>query len=89
MDRSKLKRVEDYLWEIPRSYKKNMLVPGRIFALEPLLDAVTGDRSLDQLVNVATLPGIQEASMVMPDAHEGYGFPIGGVAATLHPQGVI
>ena len=89
MDKRKLVRLEDYLWEIPMDYRKNMLVPGRIFALEPLLDAVSGDRSLDQLVNVATLPGIQTASMVMPDAHEGYGFPIGGVAATRHPDGVI
>lgn len=78
-----------YLWEIPKSFNPNMRVPARIFALEPLLDEIIGDRSLNQLVNVATLPGIVKAAMVMPDVHEGYGFPIGGVAATKYPGGVI
>lgn len=66
-----------------------MRVPARILASEPLLDAIMEDRSLVQLVNVASLPGIQGASLVMPDVHEGYGFPIGGVAATCHPEGAI
>ena len=89
MHRENLIKIEDYLWEIPKSYKRNMKVPARIYALEGLLEAISGDRSLDQLVNVASLPGIVKASMVMPDAHEGYGFPIGGVAATRYPDGVI
>ena len=84
-----LNRKTDYLWEIPKTFHKNMRVPARIFAQEAILDDIIGDRSLVQLVNVANLPGIQGASMVMPDVHEGYGFPIGGVAATLHPTGAI
>ena len=82
-------KLRDYLWEIPRTFRNDMIVPARIIAFESLLDAIIEDRSLNQLVNVATLPGIQKASMVMPDVHEGYGFPIGGVAATLLPDGVI
>ncbi len=84
-----LSKIEDYLWEIPKSFHKNMLVPARVLAHEPILDDIIGDRSLVQLVNVASLPGIQGASWVMPDVHEGYGFPIGGVAATSHPDGAI
>jgi tRNA-splicing ligase RtcB len=82
-------KIEDFLWEIPKAFRPNMRVPARILASEPLLDAIMEDRSLMQLVNVASLPGIKGASLVMPDVHEGYGFPIGGVAATLHPDGAI
>src|SRR4030042_1444995 len=82
-------KISDYLWEIPKSYRADMLVPVRIFATEKLLEDILRDRSLEQLVNVTTLPGIQKAALVMPDAHEGYGFPIGGVAATLYPDGAI
>lgn len=82
-------RIEDYLWEIPKSFRPKMRVPARILASEPLLDDIMEDRSLVQLVNVAHLPGIQGASLVMPDVHEGYGFPIGGVAATSYPNGAI
>ena len=59
-----------------------MRVPGIVYASRALLPALSGDRSLEQVVNVATLPGIVEASYAMPDMHWGYGFPIGGVAAT-------
>lgn len=82
-------KLTDYLWEIPRDYHKNMRVPARVLASETLLDNIMEDRSLVQLVNVASLPGIQGASLVMPDVHEGYGFPIGGVAATTYPDGAI
>ena len=82
-------KLEDYLWEIPMSFREDMRVPARILAIEEILDNILDDRSLNQLVNVASLPGIKKASMVMPDVHEGYGFPIGGVAATLYPEGVI
>lgn len=78
-----------YFWEIPKTFHKVMRVPARILASEPLLDDIMEDRSLVQLVQVASLPGIQGASLVMPDVHEGYGFPIGGVAATLYPDGAI
>ncbi|MDH3244972.1 MAG: RtcB family protein [Saprospiraceae bacterium] len=84
-----LKKIKDCLWEIPKSYRKGMKVAGHVYAMEELLPALTKDRSLDQLCNVAMLPGIQMAAIVMPDAHEGYGFPIGGVAATRYPDGVI
>ncbi len=70
----------DVRWRIPR--RGSMRVPGVVFASESLLPAVQGDRSLEQVCNVATLPGIVEASYAMPDIHWGYGFPIGGVAAT-------
>ena len=87
--KSNLKKLEDYLWEIPLGFRPDMKVPARIYALEKLLDAILDDRSLEQLINVACLPGIVQAAMVMPDVHEGYGFPIGGVAATRYPDGVI
>ncbi|MEG3659943.1 RtcB family protein [Arenibacter palladensis] len=82
-------KKEDFLWEIPQTFRPQMLVPARVIASETLLDAIMEDRSLVQLVNVASLPGIIGASLVMPDVHEGYGFPIGGVAATLYPEGAI
>jgi len=66
-----------------------MRVPARIFADAEQFHQMAGDRSLQQLVNVATLPGIVEAAFGMPDMHEGYGFPVGGVAATALPDGVI
>ena len=89
MRKEDLIRHADYFWEIPATTRPGMRVPAHIYALEELLDALLRDRSLDQLMNVASLPGIVKASIVMPDAHEGYGFPIGGVAATRHPDGVI
>lgn len=75
-----LRRVADYVWEIPRH--EGMRVPGRIYASEPLLVKAEEDRAVLQVENVAYLPGIVEASIAMPDIHWGYGFPIGGVAAT-------
>jgi tRNA-splicing ligase RtcB len=89
INRTDIHKIEDFLWEIPKAFRPKMRVPARILASEPLLDAIMDDRSLVQLVNVASLPGIKGASLVMPDVHEGYGFPIGGVAATLYPEGAI
>jgi tRNA-splicing ligase RtcB len=89
VQKSDINRITPYCWEIPSSFKAGMRVPARIIAEEALLDAIIGDRSLQQLVNVTTLPGILKAAFVMPDVHEGYGFPIGGVAATTHPDGAI
>jgi len=83
------KKINDYLWEIPKSFRSDMKVPARIYVDEKMLDATFKDRSLDQLVNVATLPGIINYSLAMPDIHEGYGFPIGGVAAINAKEGVI
>ena len=84
-----LKRITDYLYEIPKEYREDMRVPARIYADEKLLEASFGDRSLEQLVNTATLPGIVSYALAMPDIHQGYGFTIGGVAATRYPSGVI
>lgn len=84
-----LKKITPTEWEIPLSYRADMKVPARIFATQEMLEEVFNDRSLEQLTNVATLQGIQVSAFAMPDAHEGYGFPIGGVAATLWPDGII
>src|SRR5881392_494939 len=82
-------RIGDELWEIPASARPGMRVPARVFADAELLAAIEQDRSLEQLANVATLPGIIDASLAMPDIHQGYGFPVGGVAATSVGDGVI
>jgi tRNA-splicing ligase RtcB len=84
-----IERVDDELWEIPVGAREGMRVPARLFADAELLAAIQRDRSLEQLANVATLPGIVDASLAMPDIHQGYGFPVGGVAATEVPTGVV
>ncbi len=89
VDKKDMKRIADYLYEIPKEYREDMRVPARIYADEKLLEATFRDRSLDQLVNTATLPGIVGYALAMPDIHQGYGFTIGGVAATRYPSGVI
>jgi tRNA-splicing ligase RtcB len=86
---SDLRRVGPFEWEIPVSVRADMRVPVRVFADRELLEAIGGDSSLDQAANAATLPGVVGRVMVMPDVHQGYGFPIGGVAATELPDGVI
>ncbi len=89
MEKRALRKIHDWLWEIPKSYRSDMRVPAHVYADEPMLDSMLHDRSLDQLVNVATLPGIRQWAIAMPDAHEGYGFPIGGIAAIDPAEGVI
>ena len=84
-----LVRIDETTWEIPASARDDMRVPARIFADEEILDEIAGDLSLDQLQNVATLPGVVDAAIAMPDIHQGYGFPVGGVAATELPDGVV
>jgi len=84
-----LNRLSPYLWEVPKGWRGDMRVPGRIYADEGILEAALADRSIEQLVNTTTLPGIVGHAMAMPDVHQGYGFPIGGVAATALPDGVI
>ncbi|MFQ6617057.1 MAG: RtcB family protein [Fidelibacterota bacterium] len=83
----KLKKISDYLWEIPQ--EGGMKVPGRIYASSKILKEIEKDESLKQVANVAFLPGIVGYSLAMPDIHWGYGFPIGGVAATTLDEGVI
>jgi tRNA-splicing ligase RtcB len=85
----RLERVGKVVWEISADARPDMRVPARVFADERLLGAIQGDDALEQLQNVATLPGIVEAAMAMPDVHQGYGFPVGTVAATALPDGVV
>jgi len=89
MQKTDLKKVTPYLWEIPKKHWDKMNVPARVYADEKLLEKVFEDRSIGQLINVATLPGIQKWALAMPDIHEGYGFPIGGVAAFDLDEGII
>src|SRR5436853_201881 len=80
--RGPLEKVNDCCYRIPKSYKEGMRVDGLIYADERLLEAIKKDQAPDQVANVAMLPGIQHASLAMPDIHWGYGFCIGGVCAT-------
>jgi tRNA-splicing ligase RtcB (3'-phosphate/5'-hydroxy nucleic acid ligase) len=82
-------RISKYVYEIPQSFRADMRVPARFFSEPELVKDIMGDRSLEQLVNTATLPGILKYALAMPDIHQGYGFPIGGVVATELPDGVI
>ncbi len=84
-----LKKIDDYRWEIPTSYKQGMSVPGLIFASESMLSHIWQEQVFQQVANVAFLPGIVRYSLAMPDIHWGYGFPIGGVAATRVKDGVV
>lgn len=77
-----MRQVEPFVWEIPTGHVAGMRVPARVFASESLFAKAVEDRAVEQIANVATLPGIVTAAMAMPDIHWGYGFPIGGVAAT-------
>ena len=89
MKKEDIDKVSDWLWEIPKSFRKDMRVPARFYTSEKMLDDIFCDKSLNQLVNIAALPGIINYSLAMPDMHEGYGFPIGGVAAMDAKEGVI
>jgi tRNA-splicing ligase RtcB (3'-phosphate/5'-hydroxy nucleic acid ligase) len=84
-----LRQLDATLWEIPVEAREDMRVPARVFADRALLEDILADRAIEQLQNVATLPGVVEAALAMPDMHQGYGFPIGGVAATSLPDGVV
>ena len=83
-----VKKISNTVWEIPSSYKQGMNVPVRIYATKQLLKYMD-HQVIDQITNVATLPGIINYAYTMPDAHSGYGFPIGGVAAMDLKEGVI
>lgn len=85
-----LKKIHDALFEISKAFRSDMRVPARIFVNEEMLEDIIHDNSLLQIVNVATLPGIVKHALAMPDIHQGYGFPIGGVAAfDIDNQGII
>ena len=80
-------KLDDYRWLIPQ--QKGMRVPGLIYASKEMLETIAKDNAVDQVMNVAWLPGVVGSSMAMPDIHWGYGFPIGGVAAMEAEKGVI
>jgi len=84
-----VQQIDDYRWEIPISFKAGMRVPGRIYASRELLEMAAQEEALEQTANVAFLPGIVWRSLAMPDIHQGYGFPIGGVAAMRLDDGVV
>jgi tRNA-splicing ligase RtcB len=85
----RLEKVDDYRWRIPRDKRLGMRTDVRVYATRAIIDRIAQDLSLEQAVNVASLPGIVGSSLAMPDIHQGYGFPIGGVCATDFSQGVV
>ena len=85
---SQLKQLDEYRWLVPRSLKPGMRTDALIYADRALLEQIVRDLSIEQAMNVAFLPGIVGRSLAMPDIHQGYGFPIGGVAATDITEGV-
>lgn len=89
LSRDNFVQVEELVWEIPPTFRDDMRVPARLYADEELLNTALSDNSITQLINTSTLPGIIQYAVAMPDIHQGYGFPIGGVVATRLPQGVI
>jgi tRNA-splicing ligase RtcB len=84
-----LRRIGEVIWELGRGARADMKVPVRVLADDTLVEQIQRDHSLEQLVNVTTLPGVTRFAIGMPDMHEGYGFPVGGVAGTLLPDGVV
>ena len=86
-DGIRLERVREYVWEIPK--EGDMRVPARVLASEPLLEQIGDDKTLQQLKNATQLPGITKHALCMPDGHQGYGFPVGGVGATDTENGCI
>ncbi|PIR90399.1 RNA-splicing ligase RtcB [bacterium (Candidatus Gribaldobacteria) CG10_big_fil_rev_8_21_14_0_10_33_41] len=82
-------KINNYLWEIPKTYRKDMRVPARVYTSEKMLEDIFRDKSLEQLINLCCLPGIQKYGLAMPDCHEGYASPIGGVAAIRISDGII
>ena len=84
-----IEKKDEFRWRIPKKSRPGMRVDGMVYSSEHLIEAIRQDDSLEQVANVATLPGIVGASMAMPDIHRGYGFPIGGVAAFDLDEGII
>lgn len=82
-------QINDYVWELPQGYDGRMRVPARIYGNEEIFEMAFRDNSVEQLMNVAMLPGIVKYAMAMPDVHQGYGFPIGGVGAFRYDEGII
>ncbi len=89
IQKADLQRLSEFVWQVPREYRADMRAPARVWADEELLDDALTDKSIEQLVNTATLPGIVKYAIAMPDIHQGYGAPVGGVFATNTADGVI
>jgi len=88
IEKKDFKKINDYLWEIPKSFRPDMRVPARIYVSEKMLGQLERG-AIEQIINVTAFPGIVKYSLAMPDAHTGYGMVIGGVAATKYPSGII
>ena len=84
-----LERIDENVWQVPQNYRDDMRVPARLYADEELVEDALQDDSVNQLINTATLPGIVKYAIAMPDVHQGYGAPVGGVFATRMPDGII
>ncbi len=82
-------KISDNIWEVPTAYNRHMRVPARIYADRHLLDAMMRDNTLTQAVNITQLPGLVKYGITLPDGHQGYGFPIGGVGAFDMDEGII
>jgi tRNA-splicing ligase RtcB len=89
VNKKDMEKIDEYLWEIPKTHRSDMRVPARIYADDALLESALQDRSVEQLINTACLPGVVKYVLAMPDIHQGYGPPIGGVAAMDVKDGVI
>lgn len=89
MQKSDFRKISDWLWEIPKTFHQDMKVPARVYVSEKMLEDIFRDKSLEQLINLTCLPGIQKYGLAMPDMHEGYSSPIGGVAAISVSEGII
>jgi tRNA-splicing ligase RtcB len=89
VNKKDLKRIDECLWEIPNGYRSDMRVAARIYADEELLEAALQDKSVEQLINTACLPGVVKYALAMPDMHQGYGPPIGGVMAMDVKGGIV
>jgi tRNA-splicing ligase RtcB len=89
VQKNDFEQINDYVWELPQAYDGRMRVPARIYGNKEVFEAAFRDSSVEQLMNVAMLPGIVKYAMAMPDVHQGYGFPIGGVAAFRYDEGIV
>ncbi|MDH7569462.1 MAG: RtcB family protein, partial [Armatimonadota bacterium] len=87
--RQQLREIGRYVYEIPRGAQPGMRVPARLYASPELMEQIFQDQSLQQLVNTAMLPGVADYVIAMPDIHQGYGCPVGGVVAVRTSDGVI
>jgi len=85
----RVRKISDLIFQVEKNESKGMKVPVTIYANDNLISKMITDRTIDQATNVATLPGVIKHVVVLPDGHEGYGFPVGGVAATDLEEGVV